>query len=86
MRSRWNDRKDLVVTVRWLGHLALPYGLFYLVQPLGRLPRDILHEIAQASRTPDIRGLVLSSTGVALWLLGTALACLVVRRRGLRFY
>ena len=84
LRQRWNQRRDLPNTLRWLVHLALPYGLLYLVQPLGGVPRTILHQLARASRTPGVRGLVLAATATAIWLLGLLASAYLVRRRGLR--
>jgi hypothetical protein len=83
LRQRWGQRRNLSGTLWWLVHLVLPYGLLYLVQPLGGVPRTIVHQLARASRTPDIRGLILASTAIAIWLVGLFAATIIVRRRGL---
>ena len=84
LRRRWAERRHVTATVRWLAHLALPYGLLYLVQPLGGLPRTIVHQLTRASRTPDVRGLVLASTAIGIWLVGLLAASCIVRLRGLQ--
>jgi hypothetical protein len=84
LRQRWAERHQTGHTLRWLAHLALPYGLFYAVEPLGDAPLAILRQLARASRTATVRGLVLALCGIAVWLLGTAVASWIVRIRGLR--
>ena len=84
LRQRWGERRQLGHTLRWLAHLALPYGLLYAVEPLGAAPRAILRQMARASRTVEVRGLVLSLSGIAIWLLGIVVASWIVRIRGLR--
>ncbi|MCW2525027.1 MAG: hypothetical protein JWO63_3362 [Frankiales bacterium] len=84
LRERWARREDRRSTFWWLFHLGLPYLLWYGVNPLGAAPRAILRSLARASRTDEVRGLVLTTTGVAIWLFGTAVAAWLVRVRGLR--
>ena len=83
LSQRWNQRRDLPDTLWWLVHLVLPYGLLYLVQPLGGVPRMLVHQLARASRTPDIRGVILAATAIVIWLFGLCAATFIVRRRGL---
>lgn len=42
VRQRWTQRRDLRGTTRWPIHLALPYGLYYLVAPVGGTSRLLL--------------------------------------------
>lgn len=84
LRRRWLQRHDRVPTVRWLGHLALPYALLYLVDPVGDLPRLIFRRMPGLPHTAGAHGLVLIVLGLAAWALGTVAALGVVRFRHLR--
>jgi len=84
LRQRWALRRQLRSGVRWLVHLALPYGLLYVVEPLGGAPRALLRSLGGGSVTTGLRGLVLLLTGLVIWLLGTLIASAIVRRRGLQ--
>jgi hypothetical protein len=85
LRRRWQRRRDVRGTLIWLVHLGLPYVLLYAVQPLGTLPRAVLHEFTRASRTPTVRGVVVTLIGLTVWLLGLSIATQWARWRGLRF-
>ena len=82
--QRWHERRDLPRTARWLAHLAVPYALLYAVDPVGDTPPALLHALPRPWRTPELHGLLLAVTGLVIWLAGTALACWIVRARGLR--
>ncbi len=83
VRTRWEQRRQVVSTVRWLAHLALPYALLYAVDPVGDTPRWIFRQLPRHLHNVHVRGMLDLLTGLAIWLLGTALACWIVRRRGL---
>jgi hypothetical protein len=82
--TRWRQRRELTPTLWWLFHLGLPYVLWYAVTPLGAAPRAILRGLARASRTVEVKGLVLTATGVAIWVVGTIIAERLARARGLQ--
>jgi hypothetical protein len=85
---RWRQRRQLRRTVRWLIHLALPYALFYLADPIYGLPQVIVWQVLPAALGPTLGpaaggGLVHIGFAVAVWLTGSVAAELIVRRRGL---
>ncbi|MFN2517903.1 MAG: hypothetical protein ABR604_02505 [Jatrophihabitantaceae bacterium] len=84
VRERWEHRRDLLPTARWLFHLVLPYALLYAVNPVSHIPGAVFRNWPTLPRTPEYRGLVLALTGLCLWLLGTVTALLIVRMRGVR--
>jgi hypothetical protein len=69
---RWRQRKELRRTTLWLCHLALPYGLFYIADPVYGLPQAWFW------------GEVHIGIAMAVWALGTAAATAIIRVRGLR--
>ncbi|MGH3724623.1 MAG: hypothetical protein ACRDUS_10935 [Mycobacterium sp.] len=86
LRQRWQQRRDLAATCRWLVYLAVPYGVYYLVAPLGGIPRAIFGRNVFHSLPLAERSLLELSLGVLVWILGTLLALGVHRYRGLRWY
>lgn len=84
LRERWRRRRDLRSTIRWLTHLALPYGLFYLVAPVGGTSRILLGHQLIRSLGPVGRSGLHAGIGAAVWVIGTVCATALVRRRGLR--
>jgi hypothetical protein len=82
LRARWEQRRDLIPTARWLGHLALPYALLYAVAPVNSVPRAVLGHVSRQLRTPQFSGMVMALTGASVWIIGTILAALIVRYRG----
>jgi hypothetical protein len=82
--QRWQQRRQVAPTVRWLSHLALPYALFYWIDPLGDVLNALLRQLPQSVRVPEVRGLLITLTGLALWLLGTVAATWIVRGHGRR--
>lgn len=84
LRQRWQRRHDIRATTRWLAHLALPYALLYLVDPIGDLPATIIGHLPALPRTAQTRGVVLTLTGLILWALGTAIALGIVRIHRIR--
>ncbi|MEC3955277.1 hypothetical protein VMT65_19725 [Nocardia sp. CDC153] len=83
---RWAQRRDWRSTLPWLTHLVLPYGLYYFVAPIDGEQRAILGFHLGRSMPGELRGAIHLGVGLAVWLLGTALAGAVVRRRGLRVW
>ncbi len=81
---RWRERRT-AGTFRWLVHLALPYALYYLVAPIDGTQREVLFRLGR-HLSPHLRADLHALIGLAVWILGTAIALLVIRRRGLRFY
>lgn len=86
LRERWRQRGDLLVTARWLLYLALPYGVYYLVAPVGGIPRAIFGRNVFHAMSLTERSLMELGLGVAVWSIGTALALGVNSRRGIRWY
>ena len=85
MRHRWATRHDLPATARWLTHLALPYGLFLVVQVLRLFPHTVVAELPRAlAHTPAAHGLTLTTAGIMLWVAGLSTAAWLLNRRGLR--
>ena len=81
LRERWRRRRQLWPTTRWLLHLGLPYALLLLVGPVSRLP-TLLSRGLHLPRSDSIHGLTVLATGLALWGLGTTVALMVARSRG----
>ncbi len=86
LRERWRQRGDVPATARWLFYLALPYGVYYLVAPVGGIPRAIFGRNVFHSMPLTERSLLELGLGVAVWSMGTALALGVYRYRGIRWY
>jgi hypothetical protein len=84
LRRRWEQRRQLRPTARWLIHLALPYALLYAVDPIGDLPAAVFHHLHTLPRTAQAHGIVLASIGLSLWALTTACALTIVRIRHIR--
>ncbi|MDQ2722412.1 MAG: hypothetical protein M3Y19_03770 [Actinomycetota bacterium] len=84
LHRRWQHRRDRRATMRWLWHLLLPYALWYAVDPVDQAPRALLGPQLNHSLGPDVRSLLHALVGLLIWLIGTWLAGVVVRHRGLR--
>ncbi|WP_231386870.1 hypothetical protein [Nocardia sp. BMG111209] len=81
---RWRARRSRE-TWLWLGHLALPYALYYLVAPIDGIQHDpLLRLLPHIDR--NLRFVLNTGVGLSVWLLGTLGALLIVRYRGLRGY
>ncbi len=85
LEQRWASRHDWRRTLRWLFHLGLPYAIYLVVSPVSMVPRFIDSRAVLAVRSPAWRGLTLSLTGIAFWVLGTVLALALARRRAVHF-
>ncbi len=86
LKERWRRRKQVWPTVRWLGHLGLPYALLGLVQPAGALPRLITGQLTFLTPTLEVKAVVVTLTGLFFWGAGTAAALCVNRRRGISIH
>ncbi|MCW2809757.1 MAG: hypothetical protein JWP61_215 [Friedmanniella sp.] len=83
LKERWRRRRQLWPTVRWLGHLCLPYALLAVVQPAGALPRLITRHLTFVSPTLEVKAVVVTLTGLFFWGAGTAAALGITRHRGI---
>jgi hypothetical protein len=86
---RWRQRKELRRTMLWLCHLVLPYGLFYIADPVYGLPKawfwGDVPALLNSTLGPDgDRSVIHIGIAMAVWALGTAAATVIVRGRGLR--
>lgn len=84
LRQRWQQRHQRNRTLRWLFALVLPYVLYLIVSPVEQLPRIIARHLPAVPHTTWSRGLVLTATGLGLWVLGTAIALAVARHHEIR--
>lgn len=81
---RWHERRSWT-TVLWIAHLALPYGLYYLVAPIDGTQHDpLLRLLPHIDR--NLRFIWNAGVGLLVWIVGTAIALAIFRRRGLRIY
>lgn len=84
LRERWSQRHDHRSTSRWLAHLAVPYGLFFIVELLRWLPHTVITELPKTlAHSAIAHGLVLTIIGLALWQVGLTIASVLVTYRGL---
>jgi hypothetical protein len=88
MLRRWRQRRDLRRMLGWLTVLALPYGLYYVADPVDgvghrilwrQLPASIGHVLGR-----DTKSFVHLGIAVVVWVSGTVVAEIWVRRRGMR--
>jgi hypothetical protein len=89
LMRRWRQRRQVRRTIGWLCHLALPYALYYVADPVYGLPRVIVWTVLPAALGSTLgpgAGYSLIHVGFAgaVWLTGWVLAVLVVRARGFR--
>lgn len=83
LRMRWQERRRLRRTLRWLFGLILPYVLCLAVDPMSKLPR--LLDRATHLHGDETHGTTLLLLGLLCWGVGTALAVLLARRRRIPF-
>jgi hypothetical protein len=86
---RWRQRGDVGRTTAWLAHLALPYGLFYVADPVYGLPhtwfRGHVPAVLNSFIGPNVdRSLFHIGTALLVWAIGSLAAVVVIRVRGLR--
>lgn len=85
LRQRWINRRDRWRTLRWGVALGLPYALYALVSPVSDLPRLIDDNTVLHIHAHGARAITMAVTGLAFWVLGTALGLLVARHRAVQF-
>jgi hypothetical protein len=84
---RWHERRQLRRTSKWLVHLALPYVVFYVADPIYGLPHQLLWRQVPAALGPVLghgsRGFIHIGFALIVWIICTAAAQVVVAVRGL---
>jgi hypothetical protein len=85
VRWRWRRRRDLRFNAVWAGHLALPYLLLYVVDPLMAVPGMIGAVFGRDVDLLDLHGAVLAAAGLLFWAAGLATASMIGRRHPIRF-
>jgi hypothetical protein len=83
---RWRQRRQVRRTIGWLGHLLLPYALYYVADPVYGLPRVIVWTVLPAVLGGTLgpgAGYSLIHVGfaAAVWLTMWVMADLAVRLR-----
>jgi hypothetical protein len=85
---RWRERRRIGITSIWLSHLVLPYALYYIADPTGGIEHKFFWRDLPRAIGPilgrESRGLVHICVAIGVWVVCTALAQLIVWRRGLR--
>jgi hypothetical protein len=86
---RWRQRHNLRRTAGWLLAITLPYVLYYVADPMGGFEHRIFWTQLPAAIGPvfgrDTKSFVHLGMALLVWLGGTVVALLWVRRQGLRF-
>lgn len=86
---RWRQRRNLRRTAGWLLAITLPYGLYYVADPMGGVEHRVMWTQIPAAIGPvfgrDTKSFVHLGMATAVWVIGTVVAVLWVRKRGLRF-
>ena len=85
LRRRWEERRQLRRTVRWLGALALPYILVLGETRYEKVPKMIVRNLPYVPHDARTAGIVLLSCGVVSYLVGTTIALIVAQARKVRF-
>jgi hypothetical protein len=84
---RWRQRHDYRRTAGWLVAITLPYALLYVADPMDGVGHRILWNKLPAAIGPvlgrDTKSLVHLAVALIVWVGGTILAQMWVRRRGL---
>ncbi|WP_197281259.1 MULTISPECIES: hypothetical protein [unclassified Mycobacterium] len=87
LTRRWRQRADRRRTGGWIAALTLPYAVYYVADPMNGVEHQVLWTKVPALIWPvfgrDTKSFVHLAIAVAVWVLGTAVAVLWVRRRGL---
>jgi hypothetical protein len=85
---RWRQRRDWRRIVGWMVALALPYAVYYIADPMGGVEHRILWTQLPAAVGPvlgrDTKSFVHLGIALLVWVMGTVVAQVWVRKRGLR--
>lgn len=85
LRRRWEQRRQWRTTLRWLLVLGLPYALSLAVDPLRVVPDETVRWLRGAEHASELAtGAAVLGVGFAFYLVGTGLALLWHRARGVR--
>ncbi|MDQ2850676.1 MAG: hypothetical protein M3Y49_08065 [Actinomycetota bacterium] len=87
LRRRWQQRRNLRLSCRWLLMVVLPYGLCLVVDPLSDTPMVIFHALGAVPGT-SVAWLACLLVAAALisYLSFTAAALTIIRTHGLRLH
>jgi hypothetical protein len=84
---RWQHRRDHRATIRWVAHLALPYALYYVADPVGGVEHKFFWRKVPAVIAPilgrESRSFVHIGIALVVWVAATVAAQLCVSKRGL---
>lgn len=85
---RWRQRRDWRRIAGWLVALALPYAVYYVADPMGGVEHRILWTQLPAAIGPvlgrDTKSFVHLGIALVVWVTGTVVAEVWVRKRGLQ--
>jgi len=85
---RWRQRHDHRRIGGWVLALSLPYGLYYVADPMNGVDHRVLWTRIPALIWPvfgrDTKSFVHLAIAAAVWVAGTVAALLWVRKRGLQ--
>jgi hypothetical protein len=85
---RWRQRRDHRRIAVWLFALLLPYGLYYVADPMDGVGHRVLWRQLPASIGPvlgrDTKSVVHLGIAFGVWVVGLVAAELWARKRGLR--
>ncbi len=85
---RWRQRHDTRRAALWIVALVLPYALYYVADPMDGLGHRVLWRQLPAAVGPvlgrDSKSFVHLAVAFTVWVSGTVVATIWVRKRGLR--
>ena len=85
---RWEQRRDRRATARWIGHLVLPYALYFVADPTGGIEHNFFWRQVPRAIAPilgrESRSFVHIGIAAAVWAIATAMAVLFFSGRGLQ--
>lgn len=80
LTHRWEQRRDIRGTLRWITVLALPYALYYVADPTGGIEHNFFWRQVPRAIGPifgrQSRSLVHIGIAAAVWIVATAVAVL----------
>jgi hypothetical protein len=89
LAQRWRQRDDWRRTLGWVTCLTLPYGLYYIADPMGGIDHNVWWTQIPAAIGPvfgrDSKSFVHLGVALIVWAVGSLIAVLWVRKRGLQF-